>query len=225
MILIAKRRLALNQAFDSNRSTKNSPKLEEDRFAIILRMHWAMLESKAISRVIQRIRSRVDVSQIVNDAAKEWIEVVSVMEPLSDDRLIGLLTRIVEKRTLDAIRSENAWKRGGQLEAFGSEHLQQCTDPHCSDCLSEMQSAEMRSLLDMHLHSIQQQVLELRCHGYSEIEIAERMQITLASVQRIRKSIAAIAKAINLTRDERLKNSFGKWKFSHWNGRRLRLVL
>ena len=187
----------------------NSPNPREVRFATILRMYWTILESKAISRVSQRIRSRVDVSQIVNDAAEEWMEVVSVMEsevanePLSDDRLIGLLTRIVEKRTWDAIRSENAWKRGGQLETFGSEHLQQCTDPHCSDCLSEMQSAEMRILLNKHLDSMQQQVLELRCNGYSETEIAERMQITLASVQRIRKSIASVAKAIDLTRDER----------------------
>jgi DNA-binding NarL/FixJ family response regulator len=151
----------------------------------------------------------VDVSQIVNDAAEEWIQMVSAIEQgayteqLSDERLIGLLASIVEKRTLDAIRSLNAWKRGGHLEAVGSEHLQQCTDPHCSDCLSEMQSSEMRSLLDMHLDSIQQQVLDLRCYGYSETEIAERMQITSASVQRIRKSIAAVAKAINLTRDER----------------------
>jgi DNA-binding CsgD family transcriptional regulator len=187
----------------------NSPNPREDRFAAILRMYWTIIESKTISKISQRIRSRVDVSQIVNDAAKEWMEVVSVMESevanetLSDERLIGLLRRIVDKRTLDAIRSENTWKRGGQLEAFGSEHLQQCTDPHCSDCLSEMQSEEMRSLLDIHLDSMQQQVLELRCYGYSEIEIAERMRITLASVQRIRKSIAAVAKAINLTRDER----------------------
>jgi DNA-binding CsgD family transcriptional regulator len=222
-------------------------------------MYWTILESKAMSRVSQRIRSRVDVSQIVNDAAEEWIEVVSALEQrghaeqLSDERLICLLEAIVEKRALDAIRSANALKRGGQLEAVGSEHLQQCTDPHCSDCLSEMQSAEMRSLLDMQLDSMQQQLLELRCYGYSETEIAERMQITLASVQRIRKSIASVAKAINLTRDERRetrderretrderrktkderrktkderrKNSFGKWKFSRWNGRRLRLVL
>jgi DNA-binding CsgD family transcriptional regulator len=111
--------------------------------------------------------------------------------------------KIVEKRSLDAIRDVNAWKRGGQLEAVGSEHLKQCTDPHCSDCLSEMQSAEMRSLLDMQLDSMQQQLLELRCYGYSETETAERMQITLASVQRIRKSIASVAKAINLTRNER----------------------
>ncbi len=162
-----------------------------------------------MSRVSQRIRSRVDVSQIVNDAAKEWMEVVSVMEsdvanePLSDDRLIGLLTRIVEKRTLDAIRSEKSWKRGGQLEAVGSDHLLQCQDPHCSDCLSEMQSAEMRSLLDMHLDSMQQQVLDLRWDGHSETAIAEQMQITLASVQRIRKTIVFVATAIILTRDER----------------------
>jgi DNA-binding CsgD family transcriptional regulator len=216
----------------------NSPNPREDRFAAILRMQWTILESKTMSRVSQRIRSRVDVSQIVNDAAEEWMEVVSVLEsevanePLSDERLISLLTSIIEMRTLDAIRSANAWKRGGQLEAVGIEHLQQCMDPHCTDCLSEMQSAEMRSLLDVHLDSMQQKVLELRCNGYSETEIAERMQITLASVQRIRKSIAAVAKAINLTRDERRetrderrKNSFGKWKFSRWNGRRLRLVL
>jgi len=187
----------------------NSPNPREDRFAAILRMRWTILESKAMSRVSQRILSRVDVSQIVNDAAEEWIEIVSEMESevanetLSDERLIGLLRRIVDKRTLDAIRSENTWKRGGPLEAFGSEHLQPYTDPHCADCLSEMQSAEMRSILDSHLDSKQQQVLELRCHGYSEIEIAERMQITLASVQRIRKSIASVAKAINLTRNER----------------------
>jgi DNA-directed RNA polymerase specialized sigma24 family protein len=180
----------------------------------------------------------VDVSQIVNDAAHEWIQRVGELERLtqpkqfSDERLIGLLMKIVEKRSLDAIRSANALKRGGQLEAVGSEHLKQCTDPHCSDCLSEMQSAEMRSLLDMQLDSMQQQLLELRCYGYSETEIAERMQITLASVQRIRKSIASVAKEINLTRDERRetrderrKNSFGKWKFSRWNGHRLRLVL
>jgi DNA-binding NarL/FixJ family response regulator len=216
----------------------NSPNPREDRFAAILRLRWTILESKAISRVSQRIRSRVDVSQIVNDAAHEWIQRVGELERLtqpkqfSDERLIGLLMKIVEKRSLDAIRDVNAWKRGGQLEAFGSEHLQQCTDPHCSDCSSEMQAAEMRSLLDIHLESMQQQVLELRCYGYSEIEIAERMRITLASVQRIRKSIAAVAKAINLTRDERRetrderrKNSFGKWKFSRWNGHRLRLVL
>jgi hypothetical protein len=164
------------------------------------------------------------------------MEVVSVVESevanehLTDERLICLLTSIVEKRTLDAIRSENTWKRGGHLEAVGSEHLQQCTDPHCADCLSEMQSAEMRSILDMHLDSIQQQVLDRRCHGYSETEIAEQIRITLASVQRIRKSIASVAKAINLTRDERRETRdeeivSQKWKFSRWNGHRLRLVL
>ncbi|MFO0085975.1 MAG: hypothetical protein ACK52L_08840, partial [Pirellula sp.] len=77
----------------------NSPNPREDRFAAILRMYWTILESKAMSRVSQRIRSRVDVSQIVNDAAHEWIQRVGELErvtqpkQLSDERLIGLLMK------------------------------------------------------------------------------------------------------------------------------------
>ena len=114
---------------DSKRSTMNSPNPREDRFAAILRLRWTILESKAMLRVSQRIRYRVDVSQIVNDAAHEWIQRVGELErvtqpkQLSDERLIGLLMKIVEKRSLDAIRDVNAWKRGGRIEAVGSDHF------------------------------------------------------------------------------------------------------
>ena len=234
----------------------NSPNPREDRFAAILRMYWTILESKAMSRVSHRIRSRVDVSQIVNDAAHEWIQRVGELErvtqpkQLSDERLIGLLMKIVEKRSLDAIRDVNAWKRGGRIEAVGSDHLQHCHDPHCVDCFSEMQAAEMRSLLDIHLDSMQQQVLELLCYGYSEIEIAEQLGIGLISLQRIRKTIASLAEGQILGDDQTRRgiqksevrsqkargkrqeasgkwqeNSFEKWKLSGWIRCRIRLVL
>lgn len=60
---------------DSNRSTMKNPNARDDRYERILRLHWIILERRALSRVSQRIRSRVDVSQIVNDAADEWIQI------------------------------------------------------------------------------------------------------------------------------------------------------
>ena len=208
-----------------------------------------------MSRVSQRIRSRVDVSQIVNDAAHEWIQRVGELErvtqpkQLSDERLIGLLMKIVEKRSLDAIRDVNAWKRGGRIEAVGSDHLQHCHDPHCVDCFSEMQAAEMRLVLDKHLDRMQQQVLDLHYDGYSETAISEQLGISLISLQRIRKTIASLAEGLILgddatrksevrsqksegrsqkaegKRQEARKNSFEKWKLSGWIRCRIRLVL
>ena len=237
----------------------NSPNPREDRFAAILRLRWTILESKAISRVSQSIRSRVDVSQIVNDAAHEWIQRVGELErltqpkQLSDERLVGLLMKIVEKRSPDAIRDVNAWKRGGRIEAVGSDHLQHRHDPHCVDCFSEMQAAEMRSVLDKHLDRMQQQVLDLHYDGYSETAIAEQLGISLISLQRIRKTIASLAEGLILRddqtrrgsqksevrsqkargkrqeargkRQEARKNSFEKWKLSGWIRCRIRLVL
>ncbi|MFN7893369.1 MAG: helix-turn-helix domain-containing protein [Pirellula sp.] len=222
----------------------NSPNPREDRFAAILRLRWTILESKAISRVSQSIRSRVDVSQIVNDAAHEWIQRVGELErltqpkQLSDERLVGLLMKIVEKRSPDAIRDVNAWKRGGRIEAVGSDHLQHRHDPHCVDCFSEMQAAEMRSVLDKHLDRMQQQVLDLHYDGYSETAIAEQLGISLISLQRIRKTIASLAEGLILRddqtrrgsqkargkRQEARKNSFEKWEFFQRRTRRLRLI-
>jgi DNA-binding NarL/FixJ family response regulator len=161
--------------------------------------------------------------------------------------------KIVEKRSLDAIRDVNAWKRGGRIEAVGSDHLQHRHDPHCVDCFSEMQAAEMRSVLDKHLDRMQQQVLDLHYDGYSETAIAEQLGIALISLQRIRKTIASLAEGLILgddqtrrgsqkargkrqeargkrqeargKRQEARKNSFEKWKLSGWIRCRIRLVL
>jgi hypothetical protein len=161
--------------------------------------------------------------------------------------------KIVEKRSLDAIRDVNAWKRGGRIEAVGSDHLQHCHDPHCVDCFSEMQAAEMRLVLDKHLDRMQQQVLDLHYDGYSETAISEQLGIALISLQRIRKTIASLAEGLILGDDQtrrgsqksevrsqksevrsqkaegrsqeaRGKNSFEKWKLSGWIRWRLRLV-
>jgi len=187
---------------DSNRSTMKNPNARDDRYERILRLHWIILERRALSRVSQRIRSRVDVSQIVNDAADEWIQIgVSLEkshhgEQLSDERLIGLLVAIVEKRTTDSIRSEIAWKRGGRTITGGEEILDRCQDPNCITCTSAIEFDEMLSSVEQHLDATQRSVLRLRLDGYTELEIAKRLELSIDAVKGIRRSIVSVANSV-----------------------------
>jgi DNA-directed RNA polymerase specialized sigma24 family protein len=187
----------------------SSTSSREEFLAGILRAVFSRMEHAVFTRIPIGIRSRIDVSQIVNDAGLKWLQTVSTIEqialsePLSEKRLIGLLKAIVHKHALDQIRTESSWKRGGRIEINAGDRFIQCHDPHCTDCESELHVQEMHALLANHLDSHEQRLLDLRCDGYSESEIAEKMRITLEEVHSIRKAALSIAEVVLLTSDER----------------------
>ena len=179
----------------------NVPNDSDDRASRLLQQFLTKLENYAWSNISEKIRSRIDVSQIVNDAAEEWIGVISKKpntqsQSYSDEQLLSLLMKIVRNRTIDAIRVESAGKRGGQIEFVGYDPILHCFDPKNRDLTSELQVAEIRNLLEQHLDVEQLRVLDLRCSGYSETAIAEQMNITLSEVRRIRKAIVSVAKIV-----------------------------
>jgi DNA-directed RNA polymerase specialized sigma24 family protein len=226
---------------DVTRPSMNHP--NQNVFVQIATSHWLQLECATRSTIPRSLRSIIDAEQIVNDSIDDWIKRVSeaqsdeMMEQRDIDSLIGLLMIIAKRRTTDAIRKEISWKRGGRTITGGEEILDRCQDSNCIACTSAIEFEEMLCGLEQHLDATQQSVLRLRLDGYTEWEIAERLQVSLDAVKGIRRSIVSIANAVmpdahpegkkqeaRSKKQEARKNSFEKWEFFQRRTRRLRLT-
>jgi DNA-directed RNA polymerase specialized sigma24 family protein len=163
---------------------------------------WRWLESKASSQIPNAIRSRVDVSQIVNDSLFEWIKLHSENEYAEfstiwdEASLNATMIDILQKRTVDAIRRETTWKRGGRNAIDGDDQLLQCMDRRSHDGMTGLECEETLRKFSFHLDSIQLSVLHLRREGNTESEIAETLGISTETVSAARKAIAIIAEEV-----------------------------
>lgn len=118
------------------------------------------------------------------------------------DDLWRLLTAIAGMKTVDQIRRQTAKKRGGEdvrgesiiagagASQFGSfdQFIHQEPTPEFLAIMDEQQQAMFRALPD----DSQRNVARLRFEGFSNEEIAEKLEISLRSVERKLKVIREV---------------------------------
>ncbi len=221
-----------------------------DYLIALLSSQWSKLELKASARIPNSLRSRVDISQIVNDSLYEWTQVFlkpdlegSNAETV-EDSLFALLIHILRKRAGDAVRKELSWKRGGRTSFEEANQILHHEDPRSTIGIADLEVEDTLGQFGLYLDTIQQSVLSLRFDGHEELEIATKLRIPVETVRRARKAIARIADQVLADREPRTKNqeprtknqeprpknqeprknSFEKWRFSGYRTRGLRLV-
>lgn len=172
----------------------------QDRLLEEMTFHsWSKLEIVCRRCIPSRLRSLVDVSQIVNDGLLEWHAVLTSNAAQPDDDIIdcaqamAILVDILRKRSIDCVRKLNAWKRGGRNltldeSAFEWSATSKCV---CHEC--EVESDDTYARLRSCLKLDQQRILDLRLNGCLESEIAEQLMMSISNVQQSRREIKSIA--------------------------------
>ena len=168
-------------------------------FIAFLSSQWSRLEQIASAKIPESLRSRVDVSQVVNDSLFEITQVVvkpdlegSNAETV-EDSLFALVTHILRKRAVDAVRKELTWKRGGRIRIEQADQILHHEDPQSTISIARLESEDVIGQIGFYLDVIQQGVLTLRYDGNEELEIAQKLRIPVETVRSARKAIARIA--------------------------------
>jgi RNA polymerase sigma-70 factor (ECF subfamily) len=171
---------------------------DEDAARQLFDRYVAQLVALARRRIGQRIASRVDAEDIVQSVFRTFFHRFREGQFHIDDPddLCKLLARITIHKTLRQIAFHRRAKRDATLEAGQGDG----DKDHLMAVLSrEPTPEETSAFLDQMEHFLEllrpedRRILEMRMEGYSNVEIARRLNITDRKIRRLMERIRGLA--------------------------------
>ena len=176
---------------------------DNQAFQRICDRYYDQLSQIAERKLGGRTRRVVDEFAIANEVLHEFLrrtERGDFAEVTNHDELLPLLIRLTHDRVVDEIRRFCAQKRGGGQtrgdsvmespskigEMNGHHHFRGLVEtPSTRQILADELDAIMKRLPDEKMQAI----LMLRSEGYTEEEMAEELDVSVATIQRKRRRI------------------------------------
>jgi RNA polymerase sigma-70 factor (ECF subfamily) len=179
---------------------------DEDAARQLFALYVDRLLGLARQRIGQRLATRIDAEDVVQSVFRTFFDRAreGQFEVKEDDDLCKLLARITVHKTFRQIAFHRAAKRNLYLETGHGDEAQKQLQAILDRGPTPQEANQFVDELEHFLARLRpedRQILQMRMHGYKDVEIAQRLGISDRKIRRLMERIRGLAQQDNLAEE------------------------